>query len=175
MAAQATILFLFSSDIMRKLVLIGLLALLLESCGGVLSPEFVGVNSIDVTEVKLSKITANINVKVYNPNKHSITVKNADIDIAMRDIKTGKLEVSEPIKIAAQSYADCDFTIKMSTAETLKVGLSSAKEWFLNSSGIKLTGTIDGKYGIFNKKIKVDTTVKIGEIVPKTKSQQQDL
>lgn len=158
---------------MRKFVTIGLLVLLLQGCGGFVAPEFAGVNSINITEVKLSQITAVVNVKVYNPNRHSVTIKAADIDVAMRDINTGKLEVGELIKVPARSYTDCDFTIKLSTVETLKVGLSSAREWFLNSGDIKLTGTIDGEYGIFKRKIKVDTTVKVGDIVPKTKQKSQ--
>ena len=160
---------------MRKIVTIGLLVLLLQSCGGFVAPEFSGINAIDITEVKLGQITANVNVKVYNPNRHSVTIKTADIDVSMRDIKTGKLEVTEPIKVPAHSYADCDFTIKLSTVETLKIGLSSARDWFLGSGDIKLIGTIDGEYGIFKRKTKVDTSVKIGDIVPKTKKRQHDL
>lgn len=160
---------------MKRIAIVGLLALLLQGCGDFVAPEFAGVNSINITEVKLSQITASVNVKVYNPNKHSITIKTADIDVAMRDIKTGKLVVDKPIKVGARSHADCDFTIKLSTAETLKIGISSAKEWFLNSGNIKLTGVIDGKYGVFKRKIKVDTSVKIGDIVPKTKPKQHDL
>lgn len=160
---------------MRKFVTIGLMALLLQSCGNVAAPEFVGVNNINITEAKLSQITAAANVKVYNPNKHSITIKSADVDVTMRDIKAGKLLVDEPIKIAARSYADCDFTIKLNTVETLKVGITSAREWFLNSGNIKLTGTVDGEYGIFKRKIAVDTSVKIGDIVPQSKRKQTEL
>ncbi|MBO7478644.1 MAG: LEA type 2 family protein [Salinivirgaceae bacterium] len=160
---------------MRKFVTIGLLALLLQSCGKVAAPEFVGVNNINITEAKLSHITAAANVKVYNPNKHSITIKSADVDVTMRDIKAGKLLVDEPIKIAARSYADCDFTIKLNTVETLKVGITSAREWLLNSGNIKLTGTVDGEYGIFKRKIAVDTSVKIGDIVPQSKRKQTEL
>ena len=159
---------------MRKLVTTGLLALMLQSCGNVAAPEFAGVNAINITEAKFSQITATANVKVYNPNKHSITIKNADVDVTMRDIKAGKLLVDEPIKIAARSYADCDFTIKLNTVETLKVGITSARDWFLNS-GNKLTGTVDGEYGVFKRKISIDTSVKISDIVPQQKRKQTKL
>lgn len=160
---------------MRKLVATGLLALILQSCGNVAAPEFAGVNAINITETKFSQITATANVKVYNPNKHSITIKNADVDVTMRDIKAGKLLVDEPIKIAARSYADCDFTIKLNTVETLKVGITSARDWFLNSGNIKLTGTVDGEYGVFKRKISIDTSVKISDIVPQQKRKQTEL
>ena len=160
---------------MRKIIAIVLLGLLLQSCGNFTAPEFAGVNTINITEVKLSRITATINVKVFNPNRHSITIKSADIDVAMRDIKTGKLLVDEPVTVPARSYADCDFIIKLSTAETLKVGITSARDWFLNSGNIKLTGTADGEYGIFKRKITVDTSVKIGDIVPQSKHKQTEL
>ena len=175
MAAAKQPSFFLIQTAMRKFVTIGLLALLLQSCGKVVAPEFAGINTINITEAKFSQITAVVNVKVYNPNKHSITIKTADIDVAMRDIKTGKLTVDEPIKIAARSHADCDFSIKLSTVETLKVGISSAREWFLNSGNIKLTGTVDGEYGIFKRKIGVDTSVKVGDIVPQSKHKQTEL
>lgn len=174
MAVSATILFLIYTT-MRNFITIGLLALLFQSCNNFIAPEFAGVNAINITEVKLSQITADINVKVYNPNKHSLTIKSADIDVSMRDIKTGKLLVVEPITVASRSYADCDFTVKLSTTETLKAGIASTKDWFLNSGSIKLTGTIDGEYGIFKRKTNIDTLVKLGDIAPKSKTQQHNL
>jgi LEA14-like dessication related protein len=172
-----TILFfdLFHSMTKIRLATIVLLVTLLQSCGKFLPPEFAGINTIDVTEVRLKQITIRVNAAVYNPNKHSITVKNADIDVAMHGIKAGKLLVDSTITIAARTQANCDFTLKLSTKETFKAGLSAADELIANSSEIKLTGTVDGEYAIFKRKLDIDTTVKVGDIVPREKPQQHDL
>lgn len=147
---------------------------LLQSCGNFLPPEFAGINAIDVTEIRLSQITVRVNATVYNPNRHSITVKNADIDVAMRDIRAGKLLIDEPITVAARSHANCDFTLKLSTVETFRAGISAANELLAKNGEIKFTGTVDGEYGIFKRKLDIDTTVKVDDIASKAK-QQHDL
>ncbi|MBR2771975.1 MAG: LEA type 2 family protein [Bacteroidales bacterium] len=158
-----------------RLTIICLLTVLLQSCGNIMPPEFAGINAIDVTEIRLSQITVRVNVTVYNPNRHRITVKNADIDVAMRDIRAGKLLIGEPITVDARSHANCDFTLKLSTAETFRAGISAADELFAKNGEIKFTGTAEGEYGIFKRKLDIDTTVKIGDIVSGTKPQQHDL
>lgn len=155
--------------------IIVLLIILLQSCGKFLPPEFAGINTIDVTEVRLKQITVRVNAAVYNPNKHSITVRNADIDVAMHDIKAGKLLVDSTITIAARTQSNCNFTLKLSMREIFKAGLSAADELFAKSGEIKLTGTVDGEYAIFKRKLDIDTTVKVGDIVPREKTLQHDL
>ena len=150
---------------MKRTILMCLTALLLQSCMNFEEPEFVAVNSVEIKELTLSQITAAMNVTVHNPNRHSITIESADVDVIIKEAKAGKLMVGKPIQIQARADADCNFTVRISTREALRAGIRSINDVIDKSNAVKLRGTVDGRYGMFRRKLKIDTAIK-----PKSKS-----
>lgn len=136
------------------------LTLLLTGCGSIKEPEFKTVNKVEIKELTLSQVSAAMNITLHNPNRHSITVENVDIDVIVKNSTVGKLTVVEPVRILALADADCNFNVCMSTVEAVRAGLLSMNDVFSKNASVRLLGTIKGKYGVFKKKLKVDTTVR---------------
>lgn len=136
------------------------LALLLTGCDSFKEPEFMSVNSVEVKELTLSQVAAEMNIKLHNPNRHSITIENVDIDVIIKNSTVGKLAVAEPVRIQALDDADCNFKVRMSTVEAVRAGILSVNDIFSKSAQVRLFGTIKGRYGVFKKKLKVDTTLR---------------
>lgn len=150
---------------MKRTILMCLMALLLQSCMSFEEPEFVSVNSVEIKELTLQQITAAMNVTVHNPNRHNITIESADVDVIIKEAKAGKLMVGKPIQIQARADADCNFVVRLSTREAIKAGIRSINDVMAKSNAVKLRGTVDGRYGMFRRKLKIDTAIK-----PKTKN-----
>ncbi len=148
-----------------KVVILFCLALLLTGCMNFEEPEFVRINNLKVEELTLSQVVAAINVTVHNPNRHSISIESADVDVIIKESKAGKLVVAEPVKIQARADADCDFVVRLSTREAIRAGFRSADDVVAKSSVMRLRGTVEGRYGMFRRKLKIDTPIK-----PKTKT-----
>jgi LEA14-like dessication related protein len=134
-------------------------ALLLTGCVNFEEPEFVGVNSVAIKELTLMQVTTAMNVRVHNPNQHSITIESTEVDVIIKDTKAGKLTIDSPIVIQAQADADCDFVAIIKTKEAVRAGILSVDDLFTKGIKVRLTGVVDGRYGMFRKKLKVDTTV----------------
>lgn len=145
---------------MKRTILLCLAALLLQSCMNFEEPEFVSVNSAEIKELTLSQITTAMNVTVHNPNRHSITIESADVDVIIKDSKAGKLMVGKPIQILARADADCNFVVRISTREAIRAGIRSINDVMDKSNAVKLRGTVDGRYGMFHRKLKIDTEFK---------------
>jgi len=143
-----------------RIIVLLLLTAVMQSCGDFKSPEFVCINSINITEINLKKVTASLNATIYNPNNHKIVINNADIDVLIKDIKVGKLSIGKQNTIAANSNEKCDFIISVSTKDALKSGITAVSDLQKKKIEIKLNGNIDGKYWLFRKNIKIDTTIK---------------
>lgn len=145
---------------MKRTILMCLMALLLQSCMSFEDPEFVSVNSVEIKELTLQQITAAMNVTVHNPNRHNITIESADVDVIIKDSKAGKLMVGKPIQIPARADADCNFVVRISTREAIRAGIRSINDAMDKSNAVKLRGTVDGRYGMFRRKLKIDTEFK---------------
>ena len=134
--------------------------LLLTACDSFKEPEFVSLNAVEVKEITLSRVSAEMNITLHNPNRHSITIENVDIDVIVKNSTIGKLTVVGPVRVLAQADSDCDFRVRMSTVEAVRAGIMSVNDAFSKSASVRLVGTIKGKYGVFKKKLKVDTTLR---------------
>lgn len=144
----------------RKGIIALCLTLLLTGCVNFNEPEFVSVNSVEIKELTLAQVTAVMNITLHNPNRHSITVEDVDVNVIIKNATVGKLTASEPAHILALSDADCNFTVRMSTIEAVRAGIMPVNDIFSKNISVQLAGTIKGKYGIFRKKLKLDTTIK---------------
>lgn len=135
------------------------MAAMLQSCCGYRTPEFVSLDKVDVKEVSLKHVTADVEATIYNPGRHDITIESADLDVLLADKKAGLLNLRDQNTIKAKSEAKCNFSVKISTKEALKAGITSIEEIDKNKSIIRLEGKVTGKYWFFRKKLNVDTTL----------------
>lgn len=143
----------------KSIIGIGMLAAMLQSCCGYRTPEFVNLDKVDVKEVSMKYVTADIEAIIYNPGRHDIAIESAELDVLFADKNAGLLTLRDQNTIKAKSQARCNFAVKISTKEALKAGITSIEEIDKNKSIIRLKGKVTGKYWFFRKKLNVDTTL----------------
>lgn len=142
-----------------RLLILCITILSLNSCC-FKNPDFVSLNAIDIKEVSLNAVSADINVTLHNANRRDIVIKKSDVDVIIKDRNIGNLFTKNEIILPAQSNTACDFAIKMPTREALKTGISSVDDIMKTKIEIRLTGNIEGEYWFLKKKIKIDTSIK---------------
>lgn len=124
------------------------------------TPDFVSLNAIEINEVSLNTVSADINVTLHNSNRRNIVIKKSDVDVIIKDRNIGKLLIKNELILPAKSDTACDFAIKMSTREALKTGISSVDDIMKTKIEVRLTGNIEGEYWFLKKKIKIDKSIK---------------
>ena len=132
----------------------------MQSCCGYKTPEFVSVDKIDVKNVSLKNVNADVVATLHNPGRHTIIIESAELDVLFADKKAGVLTMQGKDTIHAKCNARCKFTVKFSTKEALKSGITSAEDIANMESIIRLKGNVTGKYWFFRKKLNVDTPLK---------------
>lgn len=144
----------------RTIIVIGILATMLQGCCGYKAPEFVKLDNVDVKEVSMKYVTAEVEATIYNPGRHDISIESAELDVLFANKNAGLLSLRDQNTIKAKDQARCNFVVKISTKEALKAGMTSIDEFDKNKSIIRLKGKVTGKYWFFKKKLNVDTTFK---------------
>jgi LEA14-like dessication related protein len=88
----------------------------LTACNKPASPQFKYIDNVAVNIESLSSANLHAEAVLYNPNKNSITIKRADIDILVDDKIIAVLEQDFDIKV----QPNADFTIPLDVKIRLK-------------------------------------------------------
>lgn len=121
--------------------------LLLASCRAMKEPDYIGIDSFNVTEVRGDTSTLTVNVRYYNPNKKSLRLKDAEGDAYIDSIYLGHFSMDTTIRIARLS----EFTVPVILKANMKNVYRNAVSVFLNKEfNIRLEGQCKvGKGGVF--------------------------
>ena len=117
------------------------------SCRTIKEPDYKGIDSFKITEVKGDTSTLSINVRYFNPNKSSLKLKDAEGDAYIDSIYLGHFSMDTLIRIAKLS----DFTVPVILKANMKNIYQNAISVFLNKEfNIRLEGQCKvGKGGVF--------------------------
>jgi LEA14-like dessication related protein len=123
------------------------IALFFTACSKPIPPEFIGVEQFKVINMGLAESTLGLEVKMYNPNKTRMQLKDADIDIFINEMKLGNSVLDSTIDIPRQDTFMIPIQVKVKTlsgATKLIQSLSDSAVNFKVSGNAKL-----GKAGVF--------------------------
>ena len=100
----------------KGLVFFFLMAVGLSSCNKPESPQFKHLENISVELESLSSANLHAEAVLYNPNKNTITIKGADIEILVDNKVVAVLDKDYDIKVKGNE----DFTIPLDVQIKLK-------------------------------------------------------
>jgi len=100
---------------MRNLIYI-LLLIGIASCSKPEAPELKYLENVQVELKSLAEATLHADALLYNPNKNSVIIKSADIDVLMENKSIGKLDMEYNIKVEGYS----DFRVPLDVVVQLK-------------------------------------------------------
>ena len=110
------------------------LIILCTSCHSLLAPEFKKVENVTVNMQGLSSAHLTADALLFNPNKNSIKIRRADVDILMDDKKVASLNKKYNITVEGNS----DFTVPLDITVSMKD---------LNLDVISAAGALFGQSG----------------------------
>lgn len=117
----------------------------------------INLENVNVKKLSADGVVAEVFLRVKNPNKYSISIVDADLNIAVNGKELGKAAISEKIKLPKNSEMTHRITIE-SNFEKLGSGVIAALATVFLTNTIKLgvNGTITARALFVRKKIKVD-------------------
>ena len=117
--------------------------------------EFIDVHSISFSkENGCSPICADL--KVYNPNPYSISVKDVDVEARLNGKKIGNVVNIEKVKLLKQDSMDIHLTFQ-SDAQQILTSLVNSLGFLLGKpQNLSLSGSLKAQVLMFKKKIDIE-------------------
>lgn len=116
--------------------------------------EFIDVHSISFSkENGCSPICADL--KVYNPNRYSISVKDVDVEARLNGKKIGNVVNIEKVKLLKQDSMDIHLTFQ-SDAQQILTSLVNSLGFLLGKpQNLSLSGSLKSQVLLYKKKIDI--------------------
>ena len=116
--------------------------------------EFIDVHSISFSkENGCSPICADL--KVYNPNRYSISVKDVDVEARLNGKKIGNVVNIEKVKLLKQDSMDIHLTFQ-SDAQQILTSLVNSLGFLLGKpQNLSLSGSLKAQVLLYKKKIDI--------------------
>lgn len=150
---------------MRKILSSAFLSLMLLSCSVTEKPEFIKVNSIDITDTSLKNFTVQAKLQFKNKNSVGGTLQAKDIHIFMDSIDLATV-TTKAFEVPKKS----EFEIPLEAVIPFEKVFNDNKQSLLNnimnvisSKKVKLNykGTVQYKIGVFHYDYPVDYTQEV--------------
>ena len=116
--------------------------------------EFIDVHSISFSkENGCSPICADL--KIYNPNLYSISIKDVDVEARLNGKKIGNLFNKEKVKLLKQDSMDIHLTFQ-SDAQQILTSLVNSLGFLLGKpQNLSLSGSLKAQVLLYKKKIDI--------------------
>lgn len=130
-----------------KTTLLACLVFGLASCKQPQIPEYQAFENFSISKIGLSETVVTADLKYYNPNSYALSLKHADLDIAINDRPVGKSILDTLISIPRQDT----FYLPVSMKVNVKQLFNNALSLLLNNEiDVKVTGSVKlGKSGVY--------------------------
>ena len=128
---------------MKEIRLFGLfIILVLSACGHTKELVYQNVQNFSIKQSAVS-----LDICMYNPNRYSLKLKDADVDVFLNGTKLGKLRLDGQPAIPKLDT----FLLPVMLDVNLLAALPNALQLMMNSTvDVKLTGAIKaGRHGIY--------------------------
>jgi len=139
------------SDIARKgklycLVLLSAI-LTISSCRKPKDLVYQDIENFSIKQAGFDKTLLAMDIRLYNPNKYSLKLINADVDVFLNGNHLGKMNVNGHCELSGLDTASIPITLEVD----LKNALPNVLQLILNPEvDVKITGTIKaGRHGIY--------------------------
>lgn len=116
--------------------------------------EFIDVHSISFSkENGCSPICADL--KIYNPNHYSISIKDVDVEARLNGKKIGNVVNKEKVKLLKQDSMDIHLTFQ-SDAQQILTSLVNSLGFLLGKpQNLSLSGSLKAQVLLYKKKIDI--------------------
>ena len=139
---------------MHKKIIFFVIIFSVASCITYREIEFIDVHSISFSkENGCSPICADL--KVYNPNRYSISIKDVDVEARLNGKKIGNVVNIEKVKLLKQDSMDIHLTFQ-SDAQQILTSLVNSLGFLLGKpQNLSLSGSLKAQVLLYKKKIDI--------------------
>lgn len=142
--------------VIKRYILLLLLAISFSSCIEYDDVEFLGVENYSFDKVSTDIINIRIDMKVMNPNTYNIKIKKSAFDIFVNDKALGKAHMTDDIKLTKKSTEVHSVVFKTSLKDLSKSLMGSLGVLFGGKVKVKFKGRVKAKAFGVGKKFDVD-------------------
>ncbi len=142
-------------------IIILLIITIFAGCSSIKPCKVTRVVNFSIAESKGFGVTINTELELENPNRSSLTIKKADIDVFVEGVFLGKLIVPENFTIPANKVFLTHLQIDVSFNSLLTAGRGVLKKIQSKSFEVAFKGSLDVHYLFFNKVLLIDATNKV--------------
>ena len=105
------------------------------------------IENIGMKQAGLNQTTLSLDIRLYNPNKYSLKLKKADVDVFLNASHLGKVTVNDRVVLPGFDTSSLPVLLDVD----LKNVLPNALQLLLDSKvNLKVTGTIKaGRHGLY--------------------------
>ncbi|MEZ5017901.1 MAG: LEA type 2 family protein [Flavipsychrobacter sp.] len=115
------------------------------SCGNPKDLEYVDVKGMSIKEISMTPLVE-LEIAFYNPNKHGMTMKDADMDLYINDKKVGHAELMKSYDVPALDT----FILPVRLNADMKAVLPNTLALLLNKEvDVELKGTVKAGRGVY--------------------------
>lgn len=139
--------------------LVLLFTLGLTSCNFYKEVEVLEVTNIEVKEFNKDVVSADISLKISNPNKYKLKLVDSDIDLFLNGKKMGKMILREPLELPKNDTTIQVLSMKAEVTEFSNDFIANTLSLlFAKTAELKAVGYVKGKAMGIGRKVKVDFT-----------------
>ena len=139
---------------MHKKIFIFFVIFSIESCVTYHDIEFIDIHSISFSkENGCSPICADL--KVYNPNNYSISIKNIDVEAHLNGKKIGNVVNDKRVKLLKQDSIDIHLNFQSDREQILTSLVNSLGFLFGKPQNLSLSGSLKAQVFLYKKKIDI--------------------
>lgn len=130
-----------------KLFCLPLLSLLLFSCGSPQSLVYQGISNFRLQDASVQEAVVAADLRFYNPNDYSLSLKNGDLDAWLNGYYLGKAQFDDRVPVPARDT----FMLPISVAVKIKSIFPNALTFLANQEiAVRLQGHVKvGKGGVY--------------------------
>jgi LEA14-like dessication related protein len=130
-----------------KYLIIGFALVFIGGCTKPISPIYAGVTNFRIKSIGFSKTTAGANIKLYNPNRYNLEIKQADADVYLNKKYFGHALLDTAVVLRKMDTTLVPLSISAKSKDILLISADILRN---NNVSIKLTGTVKaGRGGIY--------------------------
>ena len=143
---------------MKKYLIIALLflPLLFSGCSGFEDVELVSIKDVTYQEFKGNILRLAITATVNNPNRFAVKLKNANMDLRLKDRVIGTVTQVEQIELEGRTKKDYKIQVSIEVKDMLSNLINLYRILMNEPKNLNLSGTVQAKYLLYSKTFQVD-------------------
>ena len=139
---------------MHKKIIFFVIIFSVASCITYREIEFIDVHSISFSKENGCTPIC-VDLKVYNPNRYSISIKDVDVEARLNGKKIGNVVNNEKVKLLKQDSMDIHLTFQSDAQQILTSLVNSLGFLFGKPQNLSLSGSLKAQVLLYKKKIDI--------------------